>query len=77
LQSAEANEIQDYAKQRVKALGDALFKDGDIVRDARAVVNQTTGVTQMESGAVYLRGMVRGIPSATITIPVTGTVVLG
>lgn len=77
LQSAEANEIQDYAKQRTKALGDALFKDGDIVRDARAVVNQTTGVTQMESGAVYLRGTVRGIPSATITIPVTGTVVLG
>lgn len=77
LQSAEANEIQAYAKQRSKALGDALFKDGDIVRDARAVVNQDTGITQLESGAVYLRGTVRGVPSATLTIPVTGTVVLG
>ncbi len=77
LQSAEINEIQGYAKERTKALGDALFKDGDIVRDARAVVNQDTGVTQMESGAVYLRGTVRGVPAANITIPVTGTVVIG
>lgn len=77
LQSSEANEIQAYGKRGVKALGDALFKDGDIVRDARAVVNQDTGVTQLESGAVYLRGNVRGVPSAVITIPVTGTVVLG
>lgn len=77
LQSAEMNEIQQHAKTLSKSLGDALFKDGDIVRDARAVVNQTSGVTQLESGAVYLRGTVRGVSSATITIPVTGTVVIG
>lgn len=77
LQSAELNEVQAYATSRTKALGDALYKDGDIVRDARAIVNQDTGVTQLESGAVYLSGTVRGVPSATITIPVTGTVVLG
>ncbi|MGL4459788.1 MAG: DUF4815 domain-containing protein [Plesiomonas shigelloides] len=77
LQSAEMNEIQDHSKRNIKSLGDALFKDGDIVRDARAVVNQDTGVTQMESGAVYLRGAVRGVPSATITIPTTGTVAIG
>lgn len=77
LQSAELNEIQSYANSRIKALGDALYKDGDIVRDARAIVNQDTGVTQLESGAVYLRGTVRGVPSGTITIPVTGTVVIG
>lgn len=77
LQSAEMNEIQAYPARNLKALGDALFKDGDIVRDARAVVDQDTGLTQLESGAVYLRGNVRGVPSATITIPVTGTVVLG
>lgn len=77
LQSAELNEVQAYASNRIKALGDALYKDGDIVRDARAIVNQDTGVTQLESGAVYLRGTVRGVPSATITIPITGTVVIG
>ncbi|MND16894.1 hypothetical protein D3C76_362360 [compost metagenome] len=77
LQSAELNEVQAYATNRIKALGDALYKDGDIVRDARAVVNQDTGVTQLESGAVYLRGTVRGVPSDTLTIPTTGTVVIG
>lgn len=77
LQSAEVNEIQSQSAFRDKALGDALFKDGDIVRDARAVVNQDTGVTQLESGAVYLRGTVRGIPAAVITVPTTGTAVIG
>lgn len=77
LQSSEMNEVQAHAKHRAKALGDALFKDGDIVRDARAIVNQDAGVTQLESGAVYLRGTVRGVPSSTITIPVVGTVVIG
>lgn len=77
LQSAELNEVQAYAANRIKALGDALYKDGDIVRDARAIINQDNGVTQLESGAVYLRGTVRGVPSGTITIPVTGTVVIG
>lgn len=77
LQSAELNEVQAYATNRIKALGDALYKDGDIVRDARAIVDQQTGVTQLESGAVYLRGTVRGVPSGKITIPVTGTVVIG
>lgn len=77
LQSAELNEVQAYATNRIKALGDALYKDGDIVRDARAIVDQETGVTQLESGAVYLRGTVRGVPSGKITIPVTGTVVIG
>lgn len=77
LQSAEMNEVQQYAKNGIKALGDALYKDGDIVRDATAVIDSSSGVIQLASGAVYLRGMVRGVPSSTITIPVLGTVVIG
>lgn len=77
LQSAELNEIQLAANFRLKQIGDSLFKDGDIVRDARAIVAAGTGQTTLESGAVYLRGQVRGVPAATITIPVTGTVVIG
>ena len=77
LQSAEMNEIQSALIHRTKALGDALFKDGDIVRDARLVVDLATGNTTCESGAVYLRGAVRGVPSATITIPTVGTVAIG
>lgn len=77
LQSAEMNEIQAGANRRISALGDAIYRDGDIVRDARAIVNQDTGVTQIESGAIYLRGTVRGVPSGSMTIPTSGTVVIG
>lgn len=76
-QSAEANEIQEAAIARAKGLGDALFKDGDVVRDARVVVNEGTGETQCESGAVYLRGAVRGVPTGNITIPIVGSVAIG
>lgn len=77
LQSAELNEIQTAANYRIKQIGDSLFKDGDIVRDARAIINPATGITTLESGAIYLRGVVRGVPAASITVPITGTVVIG
>lgn len=77
LQSAELNEIQHSSASRIKGIADALYKDGDIIRDAAVVVNETTGVTQCQSGAVYIRGMIRGIPPATLTIPVVGAVAIG
>jgi len=77
LQSAELNEIQDAAAQRMRTIGDALFKDGDVVRDARVVVDQNTGAVTCESGAIYLDGAVRGVPPGTMTIPLTGTVLIG
>ncbi len=77
LQSAELNEIQSAEIQRTKMMGDALFKDGDVVRDARVVVNSVDGSTICESGAIYLRGQVRGIPSSTLTIPIDRSVAIG
>lgn len=77
LQSAELNEIQDHASSKLRGVSDALFKDGDIVRDARLVVNQLTGACLGESGAVYLRGAVRGVPSRSFVIPNTGIVTVG
>lgn len=77
LQSAELNEIQSGIINRVKGIGDALFKDGDVVRDCRIVVNSSTGVVQCESGAIYLSGAVRGMAPATLTVPVTGSVSIG
>lgn len=77
LQSAELNEIQQNAAARVKGVADALFRDGDIIRDAAVSIDSTTGVTQCASGAVYLRGAVRGVAPASFTIPVTGVVAIG
>lgn len=77
LQSAELNETQYAANYRIRGIADALFKDGDVVRDARVIVNADTGVVTCESGAVYLQGAVRGVGTASLTIPTTGLVTIG
>lgn len=77
LQSAEVNEIQSAAFSRIAGIGDALFKDGDVVRDARVIVNSDTGEVTCESGAIYLSGAVRGVQPGTLTIPTVGIVVVG
>lgn len=77
LQSAELNEIQSASKYRIKSIADALFKDGDVVRDAQVIVDANTGIARCESGAVYLQGAVRGVPPATLTIPTVGVVAVG
>lgn len=76
LQSAELNEIQQNSNARLKKVADALFKDGDIVRDAGVVIG-VNGSTICESGAIYLSGAVRGVPKATLTIPVVGSIAIG
>lgn len=76
LQSAELNEVQTRIKSRLKSVADSLFRDGDIVRDAVVVIDEATGAATCSSGAVYLRGAVRGVPSANLTIP-TGTHSIG
>lgn len=77
LQSAELNEVQSSLAYKIKSIGDALFKDGDVVRDCRVVVNQQTGIVQCESGAIYLRGAVRGIPPGSLNIPTVGVITIG
>lgn len=77
LQGAELNEAQSASTYRLKSVTDALFKDGDIIRDAQIIVDAATGAVQAQSGAVYIGGAVRGVPAATFSIPTTGTVVVG
>jgi len=77
LQGAELNEIQSEAHARIRGMGDALFKDGAVIKNAQIAVNPTTGETQCEAGVIYLAGKLYGIPAATITLPITGTVAVG
>lgn len=77
LQSAELNEVQRNVLTRLRNTGDAIFKDGDIIRDASVIVDQDTGEVRCQSGAVYLQGAVRGVPSGTLTVPLLGTVAIG
>ena len=77
LQGAELNEIQSEAFARIRGMGDALFKDGAVIKNAQIVIDPATGETQCEAGIIYLAGKLYGVPAATITLPITGTLQVG
>ena len=77
LQSAELIELQDMQAHRQRGVFDALFRDGDVKRDARIVVNAETGAVQAESGAIYLQGAMRGVPPGAFVVPTVGMVNVG
>lgn len=77
LQGAELNEQQSASLHRMRRVADALFKDGDVIRDAQIVVDGATGAVQAQSGLVYIAGLVRDVPEATFTVAVEGTAVIG
>lgn len=77
MQSAEFNEVQSASQHRLQQIADALLSDGDIISGGDIVVDATTGACSCQSGAVYLRGAVRGLAPATLTVPTTGQVQVG
>lgn len=77
LQSRELVDVEKASQHRLRQVADVLFKDGSVIRDARIFVNAGTGECILEAGVVYVRGAMRGVAPATVTIPVTGTVVVG
>lgn len=77
VQSAEINEIQENLLTRQRDVADALLSDGGIIRDCQCVVDQGTGAVQLEGGAIYLQGAVRGVAAASFTIPVNQVVQIG
>jgi hypothetical protein len=77
MQSAELNEIQEYANYALKNIGDAIFKDGDVIRGCTCVIDNQTGAVTVEAGQVYLNGAVREVPQGNFVIPVEVSVKVG
>lgn len=77
LQGRECNDLQELFFEHARNLGDALFADGDIIRDAQISVDAVTGQVSAQSGAIYLAGKVRGVAPASFIIHVSGTVTVG
>lgn len=81
LQSAELNEIQSMANNRLKRIADVMFENGAIIRDASLSVADLLGTEQcratLDSGALYVDGAVRGVAPAVFDLPKTGTVEIG
>ncbi|MDG7056567.1 MAG: DUF4815 domain-containing protein [Wolbachia endosymbiont of Penenirmus auritus] len=77
LQSAELNETQEYALSKLKGIGDAIFRDGDVIAGSNCIIDAETGEVTLESGKIYLRGAVRKVEGKRFTIPLNTTVRIG
>ncbi|BET30048.1 hypothetical protein wCauBTS_06550 [Wolbachia pipientis] len=77
LQSAELNEIQDYALSKLKGIGDAIFRDGDVITGANCIIDGENGKVTLEAGKIYLRGAVRSVEKEEFIIPLSTTVRIG
>jgi hypothetical protein len=61
LQSAELNEIQDYANSRISSIGDAIFADGDVISGTSCIVDSDTGNVIIESESQHSRFQLIGL----------------
>ncbi|WP_265038507.1 MULTISPECIES: DUF4815 domain-containing protein [unclassified Wolbachia] len=77
LQSAELNETQEYALFKLKGIGDAIFRDGDVITGSNCIIDGETGEVTLESGKIYLRGAVRKVGGKRFIIPLNTTVRIG
>ncbi|GHU13184.1 hypothetical protein FACS189449_08200 [Alphaproteobacteria bacterium] len=77
LQSAELNEIQEYSSHALKNFGNAIFKDGDVIRGCTCIIDNQSGAVTVEAGQVYLNGAIRDIHEGNFTIPIDVSVKIG
>jgi hypothetical protein len=77
LQSAELNEVQEYANHALKNFGNAIFKDGDVIRGCGCFIDNQSGSVTVEAGQVYLNGAVRDVQEGNFQIPVEESVKIG
>ncbi|AZU37854.1 DUF4815 domain-containing protein [Wolbachia endosymbiont of Bemisia tabaci] len=75
LQSAELNETQEYALSKLKGIGDAIFRDGDVITGSNCIIDGEK--VTLEGGKIYLRGAVRKVEKEEFVIPLSTTVRIG
>ncbi|WP_265026560.1 DUF4815 domain-containing protein [Wolbachia endosymbiont (group A) of Bibio marci] len=77
LQSAELNETQEYALSKLKGIGDAIFRDGDVITGSNCIIDRETGKVTLEGGKIYLRGAVRKVEKEEFVVPLNTIVRIG
>ena len=58
MQSAEFNEIQHIAEEKVKALGNSLYADGTIIEGCAISYDPSTKKANLDGGRVFLDGLI-------------------
>lgn len=76
-QASEINELESITAAHVRGIGDAIFSDGDIIKDAQISVDASSGSVTAEAGQVYLAGTVYSVSASAFTVPLQGTFSVG
>jgi len=71
LLDSELNEQQDIAREQVKRIADALFREGAILTGL--AVTRLNNILQVASGTVYIDGSIEAVPGAALTYDATKT----
>ena len=77
MQSAEFNEIQHIAEEKIKALGNSLYADGTIIEGCAISYDPSAKKANLDSGRVFLDGLVYEVEAATLNIPENGNIQVG
>lgn len=76
-QASEINELESITAAHVRGIGDAIFSDGDIIKDAQISVDASSGSVTAEAGQVYLAGTIYSVSASAFTVPLQGTFSVG
>lgn len=68
----DLNEMQAQLQHQMRANADALFRDGDVTEGGSVLIDGQSGAVILESGKVYLQGVVRELAHAALQVPITG-----
>ncbi|MBQ9573893.1 MAG: DUF4815 domain-containing protein, partial [Synergistaceae bacterium] len=77
MQSAEFNEIQHIAEEKVKALGNSLYADGTIIEGCALSYDPSTKKANLDSGRIFLDGLVYNVEAAELNVPDTDNIQVG
>lgn len=77
LQSAELNEMQAIREAQIRRIADQFMTDGSVLSGCAVVIDQDTGATTAAAGEIYLRGRVRSVAQAQLSVPTDGSVEVG
>lgn len=75
--AADAADAQNIMLAKLKRVADVFLKDGAVTRGCACIIDPDSGATTVEAGDIYIRGAVRAVPAAALTIPVTVKLQIG
>ena len=69
MQSAEINESQLIAEDKIKAIGSSLYADGTIIKGCAITLDTNAKKASLEAGRIFLDGLVYEVEEKTLDVP--------